>query len=81
MSQTPNCLQSASGARAPIRAFSRKLDTSEAANLLRVRPQTLRRALCIDGHYLGLKPTKLPSGRLLWDSADLEALIEGGDSR
>lgn len=55
----------------------RKLDTAEAAERLRIRPQTLRRALCLQGHYYGMKPTKLPNGRLLWDSADLDRLTTG----
>ncbi|GAB1425535.1 hypothetical protein MASR2M16_27690 [Thauera terpenica] len=55
----------------------RKLDTAEAAERLRIRPQTLRRALCLKGHYYGMRPTKLPSGRLLWDSADLDRLTAG----
>lgn len=55
----------------------RKLDTAEAADRLRIRPQTLRRALCLQGHYFGLKPTKLPNGRLLWDAADLDRMTAG----
>ena len=55
----------------------RKLDTAEAADLLRIRPQTLRRALCLQGHYFGMRPVKLPNGRLLWDAADLERLTAG----
>ncbi|MDY0073239.1 MAG: hypothetical protein RBR77_11385 [Thauera sp.] len=55
----------------------RKLDTAEAAAAFRVMPQTLRRALCVQGHYLGLRPVKLPNGRLLWDSAEIDALVRG----
>lgn len=55
----------------------RKLDTAEAAAVLRVKPQTLRRALCLQGHYFGMRPVKLPNGRLLWDAADLDRLTEG----
>ncbi|WP_287471548.1 DNA-binding protein [Thauera sp.] len=55
----------------------RKLDTAEAADLLRIRPQTLRRALCLQGHYFGMRPVKLPNGRLLWDAADLDRLTAG----
>ena len=55
----------------------RKLDTAEAADLLRIRPQTLRRALCLQGHYFGMRPVKLPNGRLLWDAADLDRLLDG----
>lgn len=55
----------------------RKLDTLEAAERLRIKPQTIRRSLCMSGHYLGLRPTKLPNGRLLWDAAAVEALLNG----
>lgn len=56
---------------------TRKLDTAEAAAVLRVKPQTLRRALCIQGHYMGMRPVKLPSGRLLWSADALERLTSG----
>lgn len=42
------------------------INTKEFAALVRVDPQTIRRALCVNGHYLGLKPLKLPNNRLLW---------------
>lgn len=59
-------------------ANPRKLDTLEAAERLRIKPQTIRRSLCMSGHYLGLRPTKLPNGRLLWDAAAVDALLNGG---
>lgn len=52
----------------------RQLDTAEAAAVLRVRPQTLRRAHCLKGEYMGMRPTKLPNGRLLWDAAAIDRL-------
>lgn len=55
----------------------RKIDTLEAAQRLRIKPQTLRRSLCLSGHYLGMRPVKLPNGRLLWDSAAVDALLSG----
>ena len=55
----------------------RKCDTQEAAERLRIKPQTMRRALCLDGHYLGMKPVKLPNGRLLWSEDEVERLISG----
>lgn len=55
----------------------RKLDTAEAADRLRVKPQTLRRALCLQGAYLGLRPCKLPNGRLLWDAEAIDRLVSG----
>ena len=55
----------------------RKLDTAEAADALRIKPQTIRRALCLHGHYLGMRPVKLANRRLLWDAAEVEALAAG----
>lgn len=55
----------------------RRLSTEELAAALKVRPQTVRAGLCNNGHYMGLKPTKLPNGRLLWDGTAAEALING----
>lgn len=54
-----------------------KLTTEELAQRLRNRPQTARAAYCRAGHYLGMVPTKLPSGRLLWDAGEVEALLAG----
>ncbi|MCC4117642.1 hypothetical protein LLG90_19975 [Aromatoleum toluclasticum] len=54
-----------------------KLSTEELAVGLRVKPQTIRAALCRHGHYLGLRPCKLPNGRLLWDAAEVDRLIAG----
>lgn len=60
---------------APLAA--RRLSTEELAATLKVRPQTVRAGLHYNGHYLGLKPTKLPNGRLLWDVSAIEALLNG----
>jgi hypothetical protein len=55
----------------------RKLSTEEIAAALRLRPQTIRAGLCNNGHFMGLRPVKLPNGRLLWDAAEVEALTSG----
>ena len=47
------------------------LTTEELAALLRLKPDSLRAALYRDGHYFGLRPRKMPNGRLLWP-ADAE---------
>lgn len=54
-----------------------KLSTEELATILRVAVQTPRASLCRKGHYLGMRPVKLPSGRLLWDAAEVERLLSG----
>ena len=42
------------------------MTTKEFAGLLRVEPATVRRGLCVNCHYMGVRPIKLPNRRLLW---------------
>lgn len=42
-----------------------------------VKPDTVRRGLCINGHYLGVRPLKLPTGRLLWPDISVKSLLNG----
>jgi hypothetical protein len=58
-------------------SVARNFSTEEFAAQLKVKPQTIRAGYCRDGHYLGVVPIKLPNRRLLWDSAEVEALIAG----
>lgn len=51
--------------------------TEELAARLGLRPQTLRAALCRNGNYFGLRPVKLPNGRLLWPADSFEKLTGG----
>lgn len=55
----------------------KRLSTEEAAALLKIKPQTMRAALCRDGHYLGARPTKSANRFLLWDAAQVERLAAG----
>ena len=55
-----------------------KITTEEMAAQLRIVPQTARAGLCRNGHYLGLRPVKLPNGKLLWNAADVARLLSGG---
>ena len=52
--------------------------TTEFAPLLGVKTQTVHKGYCLNGHYLGIRPIKLPNGRLLWPKADVQALLAGG---
>ena len=60
---------------APLAA--RSLSTEELASALKVRPQTIRAGLCRDGHYMGLRPSKLPNRFLLWPASAVDALLNG----
>ena len=60
---------------APLAA--RTLSTEQAAAVLKVKPQTLRAALCRDGHYFGVRPQKARNRFLMWDAAAIDALLSG----
>jgi hypothetical protein len=45
--------------------------TDAVADLVGIKPQTIRAALCRDGHYYGLKPIKLPNRLLVWNVEDV----------
>ncbi len=55
----------------------KRLSTDEAAALLKIKPQTMRAALCRDGHYLGARPAKSANRFLKWNAADIECLATG----
>lgn len=50
------------------------LTTEALAEKLGLKPQTLRAALCRQGHYFGLTPIKAPNRFLLWPGDALERL-------
>jgi hypothetical protein len=51
--------------------------TKEFAELLRIGPNTIRRSLCVNGHYLGVRPVKLANRRLVWPAGPAEQLMCG----
>jgi hypothetical protein len=60
----------------PIPTPPQKYDpTSKFAATLGVKPDTVRRSLCVNGHFLGIKPLKMPNGRLLWPRTHPEQLV------
>lgn len=61
----------------PGTANAVRLSTEEAAALLKVKPQTLRAALCRDGAYMGARPFKSANRFLLWNAIEIESLAQG----
>ncbi|WP_273050155.1 hypothetical protein [Pseudoalteromonas sp.] len=53
------------------------LTTEQFALALHGKPSTIRTRLCKTGSFYGIKPIKLPSGRLLWPTAAVQALLTG----
>ncbi len=58
--------------------MQKRYSTDLVAEHLNVKPQTIRGAFCRDGHYLGLRPIKLPNRRLLWPADEVHALLLRG---
>lgn len=54
---------------------ARGLTTPELAQAIGIRPDSLRVHLCRRGSYYGLRPTRLPNGRLLWPADSVERLL------
>jgi hypothetical protein len=50
------------------------LTTEDLADCIGIKPTSIRVRLCRTGSYFGLRPTKLPNGRLLWPGDALEQL-------
>ena len=49
--------------------------TSEFAEELRLQPESLRKRYSQHGSYFGVRPEKLPNGRLRWPMDALDQLI------
>ena len=63
------------------RLAARTISTEQAAAALHIRPQTLRAAICRDGHYFGIRPLKLPNRMLAWPAEGIERLLSGEEWR
>ncbi len=51
------------------------LTTTQIAKIFGINSDTIRRGLCVNGHYLGIKPIKMPNRRLMWPMAGVTALL------
>jgi hypothetical protein len=50
--------------------------TKEFADLFGRESNTVRHSLCRKGHYMGVKPVKLPTGGLLWPREAIDRLLD-----
>ena len=53
------------------------LTTAQVAELFHIKENTVRRRLCLDGDFYGIKPIKVPSRRLLWSRDRVMVLLSG----
>lgn len=51
------------------------ITTEELAQQCGIKPQSVRVRLCRTGSYFGIKPTKLPNGRLMWPGDARERML------
>lgn len=51
--------------------------TEQAAAVLHLQPQTLRKAYSQQGAYFGVRPRKAANGRLFWDALAIRNLKAG----
>lgn len=56
---------------------ARKLTTDEFAAFLQLKAQSIRKRYCKTGSYFGVRPVKLPNGKLRWPSDAIEQLMGG----
>lgn len=52
--------------------------TDVFAQKMHSKPSSIRVRLCNTGSYYGIKPYKLPNGRLLWPADAVQQLIDRG---
>lgn len=53
------------------------LTTTQFARALALEPQSIRKRLSQTGSYFGIRPSKLPNGKLRWPSDGAELLLKG----
>lgn len=53
------------------------MNTEQLAAALQLKAQSIRKRFCETGAYYGLRPTKLPNGRLLWPEDSIALLSKG----
>ena len=60
---------------APSSAPCRDITTDDLAAQCGVKPESIRVRLCRTGSYFGVKPVKLPNGRLMWPGNAREQMM------
>jgi len=57
----------------------RRYSTDSIAAQFMVKPNSVRSAVCRNGHYMGIKPIKLPNGLLAWPADEADSITNGSD--
>lgn len=60
-----------------ISILSAGLTTLQLASALELQEQSIRKRYSQTGSYFGVRPSKLPNGRLRWPNDSVQKLIQG----
>lgn len=71
-------LQSLHDGIPPAGADSHPMTTPQLARAIGMKPDSIRVRLCRLGHFYGLRPGKLPNGRLVWPADSVARLLAQG---
>lgn len=52
--------------------------TDEFAASVGLKSQTIRKTYCLKGEVMGIRPIKLPNGKLRWPTQAIADLLKGG---
>ena len=55
--------------------------TKALAEVLDVKPNSIRSAICRTGKFMNIAPRKFPNGRLYFDSIDVDSLLDNSANR
>ena len=59
-----------------METLEKRISTESLANIFGVKSQTIRRSLCLKGHYYTLTPVRMPNRRLMWNYDEALKLIK-----
>lgn len=55
------------------------LSTKQVADIFHIKASSIRESLCRNEEWMGLRPTRLPNHRLIWDAAEVDRLLAGAE--
>jgi len=59
----------------------RYVTTEVVAQILSMRPQSIRKRFAQTGSYFGMRPSKLPNGKLRWPADAVQDFLNNGGGK
>jgi hypothetical protein len=54
--------------------------TAQFADMVGIKAESIHRSLSLNGHYLKIRPIKLPNKRLMWPADEIEKLFKSEEA-